>query len=71
MHCKLTAPQSARAISANTDSPRFLRMPSEIEHSQAFLDLMPPKHFTRHNERIGEEIGVDCGMEDLERSVVG
>ena len=45
-------------------------MELRIEYTEPFCDRMTFEDLERHNERVRDEVGIDCRVEDLDCPVV-
>jgi len=46
-------------------------VPLGVENTERFSDRVTLEHLERNDQRVGEEVGVDSRVENVNRSVVG
>jgi len=67
----LVTPETTDSISSDRDDPRLSRVPLGVEHTERFCHRVTLEYLERNDQRVGEEVGVDSRVENVDRSVVG
>lgn len=62
--------QSSDTVRTNTDDPRLRRMPANGETPQAVDDRPCSQLLEWYDEGVGEEVVVDCLVEDVETRII-
>ena len=63
-------PQTTRAVSTSTDTPRLPRVPVDIEDTQLAGDLVALEDLERNDAGVAEHVACDAAVEDLQGAVV-
>ena len=67
----LATPKTTYSVCANRSDPRFFWMKFGVQHTQTVDNFMALQYFQRNDQRISDEIRIDCRVEDMNCAVIG